>query len=289
MTGKHQLVVSAENNAYTGWQCKLFYYSCVTRLKHQPIIIVHDSGHDLHPDFHELAKAGCAVQRAPGYRFHGRGDDYACRNTPGTLMHAGKLFADRDTLIVLCDSDMIFTGPVQFPQVLSGEFSSFMNYDRDFVTEALARLGIEREALDGEKHSLCCCVPHVVPVTLAQELGATWLKAIDAFTPRHWEDVMYAFGLSVLKLGLKLHISHLANHNFWPDEKVSASIIHYAYGDERWTKRNYFREDQMYGLWNPTANAAEGTILGELLKQIREAREFYRDVYFPLGPGRAQV
>jgi len=284
MTGTHQIVVSAENNAYTAWQCKLFYYSCVTRLKHQPIIIVHDSGNDLHRDFTDLAKAGCAIHQAPGYRFQGRGDDYACRNTPGTLMHAGRMLAGRDTLLVLCDSDMIFTGPVEFPQVLSGEFSSFVNYDRDFVSEAMTRLEIERPALEREKDSLRCCVPHVVPLALAQDLGATWLQAIDAFIPRRWEDVMYAFGLSVLKLGLKLHLSHLVDHNFWPDHEAKAPIIHYAYGDERWTKRNYFRDDQMHELWNPTAHAAEGTILGEILKQISEAREFYRDAYFPGAP-----
>lgn len=283
MTGTHQIVVSAENNAYTAWQCKLFYYSCVTRLKHQPLIIVHDSGNDLHRDFTELAKAGCAIHQAPGYRFHGRGDDYACRNTPGTLLYAGKMLAERDALLVLVDSDMIFTGPVEFPQVLSGEFSSFVNYDRDFVSEALKRLGIERPTLDREKDSLRCCVPHVVPVALAQDLGVTWLQAIDAFIPRRWEDVMYAFGLSVVKLGLKLHLSHLVDHNYWPDHKVKAPIIHYAYGDERWTKRNYFRDDQMHELWNPTATAAEGTILGEILKQISEAREFYRDAYFPVS------
>jgi len=276
MTGRHQIVVSAENNPYIGWQCKLFYYSCVTRLRHQPIIIVHDSGLDLHPDFHELAKAGCAIHTAPGYRYHGRGDDYACRNTPGTLMHAAELLADQETLIVLCDSDLIFTRPLEFPPTLSCEFSSFMNYDRDFVSEALLRLGIERSALDREKDSICGCVPHVVPVDVAAELGQTWLTAIDAFEPRHWEDVMYAFGLATVKLGLKVQPTHLVNHNFWPDAPVTEAIIHYAYGDERWTKRNYFRSDQMHGLWNPTAVAEPGTIMAEILAQIKEARDFYR-------------
>ncbi|MDX6614681.1 MAG: hypothetical protein QOD75_3867 [Blastocatellia bacterium] len=284
MTGKHQIVVSAENNAYTAWQCKLFYYSCVTRLKHQPLILVHELGGELHPSFHELAKAGCAVHLAPGYRFHGSGDDYACRNTAGSLIHAGKILPGRDTLIVLCDSDMIFTGPVRFPEVLSGEFSSFVNYDRDFVSEALGRLGIQRAALDREKEGLRCCVPHVVPTVLSQELGATWLEAIDAFMPRRWEDLMYAFGLSVVKLGLKLQITHLVDHNYWPDHKVKAPIIHYAYGDERWTKRNYFRDDQMHDIWNPTATGAAGSILAEILKQISEAREFYGEAYFSASP-----
>ncbi len=279
MTVKHQIVVSAENNAYTGWQCKLFYYSCVTRLKHQPIVIVHDSGREWHPAFRELAKAGCAVHAAPGYRFHGRGDDYMGRNTAGSLIQAGQLLAGEDKLIVLCDSDFIFTRNVDFPDTLSGEFSSFMNYDRAFVGEALERLKIDPRALNREKDSICCCVPHVIPIELSQELGMSWLRAIDAFVPRRWEDLMYAFGLATVGLGLKVQLTHLVNHNFWPDREVNAPIIHYAYGDKLWSKRNYFRDDQMRELWNPTASAPEGTILGEILKQIKEAREFYRDHY----------
>jgi hypothetical protein len=279
LNGKHQIVVSAENNAYTAWQCKLFYYSCVTRLQHQPIVVVHDSGRELHRDFHDLAKAGCAIHPAPGYRFHGRGDDYACRNTPGTLMYAGRELTQHQ-LIVLCDPDMIFTGPVSFPEKLSCEFSSFMNYGRDFVSEALRQVGLEREALDRASDTLRGCVPHVVPAGVAHELGATWLETIDAFMPRRWEDVMYAFGLAAVKLGLQVQLTHLVNHNFWPDAKVTAAIIHYAYGDERWTKRNYFRDDHMSDLWNPTARAEEGTILGEILAQIREAAEFYREPSF---------
>ncbi|HEY3028280.1 MAG TPA: hypothetical protein VGJ55_19185 [Pyrinomonadaceae bacterium] len=281
MTGKHQIIVSAENNAYTGWQCKLFYFSCVTRMNHQPIIIVHDSGHDWHPDFYDLAKAGCALYPAPSYRVNCDGDDYAPRNSAGSLIHAAELFAGQDVLIVLCDPDMIFARPVEFPEILSGEFSSFMNYDRDFVAGALTKLRIERATLDPVKESLRCSVPYVVPVTQAHELGTIWLKAVDAFSPRRWEDIMYAFGLAVVKLGLKLNVTHLADHNYWPDAKLKGAMIHYAYGDERWTKRNYFREEAVRDLWNPTIEAPEETIMGELLAQIREAREFYRDAYFP--------
>ena len=281
MTGKHQIVVSAENNAYMGWQCKLFYYSCVTRMNHQPIIIVHDSGSDWHPDFYELAKTGCGIYPAPSYRVNGFGHDYACRNHPGTLIQAAALLAGQDLLIVLCDPDMIFMSPAEFPEILSGEFSSFMNYDRDFVTAALRELGLERETLDAQKDSLCCSVPYVVPVKNAGELGAKWLEAVDAFYPRRWEDVMYAFGLAVLKLGLKLNVTRLADHNYWPEEKAKHAMIHYAYGDERWNKRRYSTNEQAPNIWQPPEGEPKGTILGELCAQIREAREFYRDVYFP--------
>ncbi len=258
-------------------------------MNHQPIIIVHDSGHDWHPDFYDLAKAGCVLYPARSYRVNGASDDYAPRNSAGSLIHAAELFAGQDVLIVLCDPDMIFVRPTEFPEILSGEFSSFMDYDRDFVAGALTKLGIERATLDRVKESLRCSVPYVVPIAQAHDLGTIWLKAVDAFFPRRWEDIMYAFGLAVVKLGLELNVTHLADHNYWPDEKPKAPMIHYAYGDERWTKRNYFQDEEVRNLWNPTIEAAEGTILGELLVQIREAREFYRDVYLPPAEARASA
>jgi hypothetical protein len=277
--GKHRIVVSAENNPYMGWQCKLFYFSCVTRLNQQPIIIVHDSGRKWYPGFYDLVKAGCAVYPAPSFRVNGSGDDYAARNTPGSLIQAAQCFAGQDGFIVLCDPDMIFTRAVEFPEILSGEFSSLMDYDLDSVSEALGQLGIEHETLDLRKDTLRCSVPYVIPVGQAHELGTTWLHAIDALSPRRWEDVMYAFGLALVKLGLKLNITRLADTNYWPDEKVSAPIIHYAYGDDRWTKRDYFTVEQAEAVWQTREEATEGTILDEVLTQIRQAGDFYHDPY----------
>jgi FAD/FMN-containing dehydrogenase len=54
-------------------------------------------------------------------------------------------------------------------------------------------------------------------------------------------------------------------------------MIHYCYGDERWTKRDYFRDDEVRQLWHPSVQAPAGSILDELLKQIREAGQFYHD------------
>ena len=92
MMGKHQIVVSAENNPYMGWQCKLFYFSCVTRLNQQPIIIVHETGRDWYPDFYDLARAGCAVHRAPNYRVTAAcGDDLAWSQLSRLLIKAAEI------------------------------------------------------------------------------------------------------------------------------------------------------------------------------------------------------
>jgi hypothetical protein len=278
--GKHRIVVSAENSPYLAWQCKLFYFSCVTRLNLQPIIIVHETGRDWHPDFYDLAKAGCAVHSAPNYRSKGRGEDYACRNHPGSLINAAEICDAQDEFIVLCDPDMIFARSTDFPEFLAGEFSSYMDFNRGFVSEARLRFGIEREISDSEKETLRCAVPYIMPREMASEFGRTWLQAIDAFAPRRWEDDMYAFGLTVVKLGLELNVTHLTDHNYSPDEQVRAPIIHYCYGDERWTKRNYFTGEQAGAVWYPEAIAAEKTILGEVLSQLTQARDFFRDSYF---------
>jgi hypothetical protein len=278
--GKHQIVVSAENNPYMGWQSQLFYFSCVTRLNQQPIIIVHDSRRNWYSGFYDLVKAGCAVFPAPNYRFYGSGDDYACRNHPGSLIEAAKLLTDQNALIVLCDPDLIFTRAIEFPEVLSGEFSSILNYESDFVGAASQELGIDSEAVKSQKDSLSCSVPYIIPIQQAHEFGTTWLQAIDAFRPRQWEDVMYGFGLAVVKLGLQLNITRLADTNYFPDEEVRAAIIHYAYADERWDKRHYFTVEQAATVWHQSLETTAGTIRNEILTQIREAGDFYRDPYF---------
>src|ERR1041385_9346218 len=115
MTTAHQIVVSAENNRYMAWQCKLFYFSCVTRMNHQPIVVVHGSDEEWHPDFYELAKAGCALYSAPNYRYR-PGNDYAGRNHPGSLLRAAELFREQDAFVVLCDPDMVFVRCLEFPR-----------------------------------------------------------------------------------------------------------------------------------------------------------------------------
>lgn len=278
---KHHIVVSAENTPYLAWQCKLFYFSCVTRLKHQPIVIVHTTARDWHPDFYELAKAGCAVHSAPNYRTYGGGDDLPGRNHPGSLIKAAEICDGRDEFIVLCDPDMIFVRSAEFLDCLSADFSSFMDYDQDYIEEARLKFGVKRNELDAKKEKLTVAVPYVVPTALASEFGQTWLEAIDAFSSHKWEDVMYAFGLTVVKLGLEIEMTHLTDTNYWHDEPVKAPMIHYAYGDERWTKRNYFTDEEVPAVWHPEVKAGKGTILSEVLSQIRQAGDFYRDPYSP--------
>ena len=272
---RYRIVVSAENSPCLAWQAKLFHFSCVSRLNHSPIVVVHDCGSKWRPDFQELAGAGAIVSRAPSYRITANGDDYPPRNTAGTLLRAAQLCAAKDEFIVLCDPDMIFVRQPDFSGNLSGEYYGYLNYDRKPVRRAAKKIGIRLEMLDRQKEELCCGVPYVIPVAAAKQLADAWLQAIDAFSPRHWEDQMHAFGLAVVKLGLRVTLTYIMNHNHWPDAMLDRDIIHYCYGDKTWNKRSYFTTRQVREVWSPAAAAQQGTILAELLSQIREARDFY--------------
>jgi hypothetical protein len=276
MNHKRLIVVSAENNPYMAWQSKLFHFSSVSRLKQTPLVIVHESNAaELHEGFEELVKAGGRVRRAPSYKLTARGDLYPPRNTPGSLLHAGETIREEYDSIVLCDPDMIFVRPPEFPPTLSGDYCSYMNYDLDCVEVARRALSISRELVDEQKEALRCGVPYVIPVDEARPLAEAWLEAVDAFPARKWEDVMYAFGLAAVKLGLKVTPTRLAQSNYWPDANVRADVVHYCYGDETWSKRHYFREDRAGSVWQPRAESPAGTVLGEILSQLREAEKFY--------------
>jgi hypothetical protein len=190
------------------------------------------------------------------------------------LLHAAELCSAQDEFIVLCDPDMIFVRQPNFSRSLSGEYYGYVNYDRKPVRRAAKKIGIRLEMLDRQKEELRCGVPYVIPVAAAKQLAEAWLQAIDEVSPREWEDQMRAFGLAVVKLGLRITLTHMMNHNYWPNAVVNRDVIHYCYGDKTWNKRNYVTTRQARKVWSPAA-AQQGTILAELLSQIREARDFY--------------
>lgn len=281
MKPAHRIFVSAENNPYCGWQAKLFYFSCFTRLDQQPTIIVHDSGKPWHQDFYDLARAGAKVRSAPSYARSVR-DYYQPRNTAGTLLHAAEM-CNPEELIVLCDPDMVFVSKPDFPDSLSGNFYSYMNYDSPEVVAAMRNFKVAESRLAKQKEELRCGVPYVIPAAHARSLGELWLQAVDAFPPRHWIDIMHAFGLAVLRLGLRVTRTDLVDSDEEPGARLKRSMIHYCYGDESWDKRNFVKEKQAREVWFPGINLKKGTIRGELLSQIVEARDFYASAGFDRG------
>lgn len=276
---KHRIVVSAENNPYAAWQAKLLYFSCVSRLRHQPIIIVHESGSKWHSDFYDVVKAGGIVRSAPNYRPL-YNIEYSPRNTAGTLLHAIDLCDAQEEFIVLCDPDMIFVREPRFPETLSGDHYTYLNYDRDEVIMAAEKLGIAQEMINVQKQEISCGVPYVIPLKSAHRLAETWLAALDAFPLVKRGDMMHAFGLAAVKLGMRIKLTYIMDHNYRPYDALKGDVIHYCYGNDNWNKRHYFTRDEAPSVWEPHIKAPKGTILGEILAQIHEARNFYDDSYF---------
>src|SRR3954463_5552860 len=143
MNNKHLIVVSAENNPYLALQSKLFHFSCLSRLQQSPVIVVHETGAlALHPDFLDIIRVGGRVLRAESFQLSASGDIYRPRNTPGTLLRAAEEFGQQYEFMVLCDPDMIFSRPLVFPDTLTGDFCSYIDFDCDFVEPPREALGI---------------------------------------------------------------------------------------------------------------------------------------------------
>jgi hypothetical protein len=277
MTTRHRIVVSLENTPFFGWQAKLFYYSCVTRLGLQPLFIVHDTGRPWEPEFYELVAAGAKVKMVPSYVI----DDRLPRNTAGTLLHASEMCAD-DDFIVLCDPDLLFVRNVTFSSFAAGNYYSYLQYRQPSVEAAVKSLGLQREIRRRKDPQLCCGVPYVIPTRDARRLAETWLEALDAFPQRGftemWTDIMYAFGLALLKLRMKLRLTHMVATNFLPYAKLQHDIVHYSNGDKVWDKRHFLHRPDVHRVWHPPFEAKKDTVVHEVFHQIKQARAFYRNI-----------
>jgi hypothetical protein len=277
MDTRFLVVVSCENHFYHGWQAQLFYYSCLTRLGHAPLIVVHECGEKLHPVFSEIKNHGGRIHLAPSYIRLRNGQRYPPRNTPGTLFEASKIVAGGEYL-VLCDPDMIFLRRPPFPDALSGDFYAYMNYEQTRVRQAWELLGIAKVNSD-RLEQLQCGAPYVIPRGIARPLSLTWMEALDAFETPHWEDMMYAFGLACVRLDLDVMLTYFGTHNFDPFKRVDTEIIHFCYGsedDQTWNKRQFFSESSASEVWHARGQAEPGSVLAEIFKQLEEADAFFR-------------
>lgn len=182
----------------------------------------------------------------------------------------------RSSHLVLLDPDMIFVRSPVFPETLSGDFCSYIDFARDFAQTAIRVFGVSPEVVAEQAQSLRCGVPYVIPMAGARALAGQWLEAVDSFPPRKWEDLMYAFGLAAVKLGMPISQTRMAQSNYRSYDLLEGDVIHYCYGDELWSKRHYFTEEQIELVWEPRVKAPRNTVLGEILAQIDQAKEFYR-------------
>ncbi|MGH7509247.1 MAG: hypothetical protein ACREMZ_07225 [Gemmatimonadales bacterium] len=276
--GSFQVVVSAEASPYMAWQAKLAHYSCVTRLDHAPLVVVHHRDSRQLQDFNDIAAAGGWVLRVPSYRITNRGFDYVPRNCAGTLLEAARVVDPRIEWLILCDPDVVFARRPRFGRTLAAAQCGYLDYSEPPVREAMRRLGLAPDAISPSDIELCCGIPYVIPRMLAEPLARSWLEAVDAFVPPRWEDLMYAFGIAVRMLDLRLRRTRMADTNYVPDAPVRAPVLHYCYDTQLWTKRRFGSSRAARRVWMPPPGAKPGTVLAEIFDQLREAHRFYSQV-----------
>jgi len=159
---------------------------------------------------------------------------------------------------------------------VSGDYISYLDFDQEPVRSAQRKIRVTRKAFDDRAREFACGVPHVVPAAKAERLAKTWLTTIDAFAEGIWEISMYSFVLAAVKLGIPVSLTRLAVSNFEQHAAAKRDIIHYAYGDELWDKRDFMTDDECRRVWDPAVSSRNGSVLKEILTQIAEAKEFYR-------------
>jgi hypothetical protein len=270
-----RVVISAEASPYMAWQAKLAHYSCLSRLSQAPLVVVHARGQEELADLADITRTGGTLLAAPSYRMTSRGFRYAARNTAGTLLEAARVTRSTVEWLVLCDADIVFTRRTGFGRRLSGAHCTYLDYTEAPVRAAMRRLGIAPREIGRLGENLNCAIPYVIPRAQAATLARVWLDAIDAFVPPRWEDVMYAFGLAAVSLGLRLRRSRLADTNYDAHAPVRAPVVHYCYDNDVWSKRRFASPRAARRVWAPPTGAKPGTVLAEVFRQLREAHAFF--------------
>jgi hypothetical protein len=278
-----RIIISAEASAYMAWQAKLAHYSCLSRLGQVPLVVAHERDHVEIADLTDIARTGGRVLHAPSYRTTSRGFRYAARNSAGTLLEAARVTGSAAEWLVLCDADIVFTRRTRFGRCLSGAHCAYLDYTEGPVRAAMRRLGISTRDVARPGETLHCGIPYVIPLAQAETLAWAWLEAIDAFVPPRWEDVMHAFGLAVVGLGLRLRHNRLADTNYWPRAPVRAPVVHYCYDNAAWSKRRFTSPRAARCVWAPPSGARPGTVLAEVFRQLREAHAFFERSETRLG------
>lgn len=289
---RHEIVISAENNHYLGWQAMLFHFSCVKHLRQPPIVMVHTDGEPLIPAFERIRAAGGIVQTAPNYH-HWNGLSYAPRNTAGSLRHVQ---TDAD-FIVLCDPDMLFLQPLSLDELTLGErqisfdHCGYLDPDADVYQPTLDNVcrqagldpaRLRQPIVDGG-------VPHVIPAQWRQPLADLWLELIELFPtigsaergePRKdWLATMWAVLMAAHRLNLEPILTRLCVTNFSEDsplpplEPSGPKMLHYCYGQSGFNKRAFDTAESADQVWHVCVG--DETIAGAIRQQLHEAREFF--------------
>lgn len=293
---KYEIVVSAENNHYLVWQAMLFHCSCLKYVGQAPIVMVHKGDEPLLPGFERIRETGGRVQTAPNYRDR-HGVRYPPRNTAGSLRHVEA----NAEFLVLCDPDMLFLQPSPFDDLaltdrqITFDFVGYLEPDAEEYQPALddvcRRAGVDPTRL--RRPVVNGGVPHLIPTAWQKPLSDEWLSLIELFPTisrsagqdedmpcKDWLATMWAAVMAVHRLGLEPVMTRFCATNcneaarLPPRDASGPKLLHYCYGGPGFDKRRFSDpEDSDHAVW--LAASDDGTVSGEIRRQLREAREFF--------------
>ncbi len=271
-----QVVVSSENNSYMAWQTQLFCFSALTRLGKHATVVVHRNGGPLRPEFETVRSWGCRVIGAPRYSAHPRGA-YPPRNEIGSLLTIAAHPDFRNGHVLFCEADMLFVKAPKYSGELSGEHYGYLDYGQTRVEAVARKFGVTASPEELNR-AYGIGVPYLIPGPLLPRIADRWLEVLDSFEELDWIDVMYAFGLALSVESLPVGTTRLMADNRDPVKKLHGSVIHYCYGDARWGKRSFRNGDSPLSPLSPVppTRGLSGTVLGDILHQIRQARAYSR-------------
>lgn len=301
------IVVSAENTAYLGWQSALFHYSCIQATGRAPLVVVHGDEPELVDEYRQIAEAGGRVQRVPNFRTY-RGIAFAPFNTIATAQ-----LAETDARhILLAEPDMVFLRPPPLAEALAEVDAVGISFDRigylhirdenrERMREVCRRIGadfagLESDPVDGG-------VPHLIPVGQRAALCAAWFDLTvaiaqtvialdrrwwDRFSRRslmtlsgNWISGMWGLVLAVRQLGLRPVMTEWCASNasqglFGPADrpKPNPSIIHYCYAHPDFNKRKH-RDRQSLLAWAAAAAPPSEDTAATVRAQLNAAADFY--------------
>lgn len=301
------IVVSAENTAYLGWQSALCHYSCVQATGRAPLIVVHGDEPELVEEYRQIAEAGGRIQRAPNHRIY-RGVTFAPFNTIATAQ-----LAETDAgHILLAEPDMVFLRHPPVAEALAEMDADSVSFDRigylhvseenrQRIHEVCRRVGTDFAGL--QSHPIDGGVPHLIPTGQRAALCAAWFdltvaiaEAVTALDrrwwdrfsrrslmtqPRNWISGMWGLVFAVRQLSLNLVMTEWCASNarqglFGPADhpKPGPAIIHYCYSQPGFDKRKH-RDRRSLLAWARAAEPPADELSAAILAQLNGAADFY--------------
>jgi hypothetical protein len=167
----------------------------------------------------------------------------------------------------------LYERPLDYSDALGAELYTYLHFEETRVAHAARACGIGHliARLNATRR---IGVPYLIPTRLNGRLASRWVEVLDTFEELRWIDIMYAFGIAVEMERLDVEVTHMMTDNYHPMKPVRR-LVHYCFGDPVWDKRQFRHQSPLELPDEALPAGVPGTVLGEILRQIRQARAFF--------------